>query len=163
MRVDVDGFWAIVERHRGDAEAVTAALVKLPAAEIEAWNRIYHELHARLHHWDLWGAAYVINGGCSDDGFHYFKAWVIGKGRRVYQTALTAPDELGPFVTEQDQESGCENEDLNYSADKAYEEQGGAQGALSHPSNESSDPRGQPWDETELAGRLPQLSKRFSA
>ena len=24
-------------------------------------------------HLELWGAAYLINGGCSDDGFEYFR------------------------------------------------------------------------------------------
>jgi hypothetical protein len=31
---------------------------------------------------DQWGAAYLANGGCSDDGFDYFRGWLIGQGRK---------------------------------------------------------------------------------
>src|SRR5262245_37489724 len=48
--------------------------------------------------WNLWGAAYLINGGCSDDGFHYFCCWLIMKGRDVFQAAITNPDTLAKVV-----------------------------------------------------------------
>ena len=42
-----------------------------------------HEVQ-RAYTWDLWGAAYVVHGGASDDGFVYFRHWLISKGRRVF-------------------------------------------------------------------------------
>ncbi len=32
---------------------------------------------------DLWGAAWVLLGGASDDAFDYFRCWLIGQGREV--------------------------------------------------------------------------------
>ena len=48
----------------------------------------------RAYRQELWGAAYLINGGCSDDGFVYFLGWLIAQGRDVYQAALPDPDSL---------------------------------------------------------------------
>lgn len=42
----------------------------------------------------FWAAAYVINGGCSDDGFEYFRGWLITQGREVFQQALSDADSL---------------------------------------------------------------------
>ena len=49
---------------------------------------------AEAYHWDLWGAAYLINGGCSDDGFEYFRRWLVLQGRDVFQAAVSNPDTL---------------------------------------------------------------------
>ena len=40
--------------------------------EIVAFQRVLDELMDESYRADLWGAAYVINGGCSDDGFEDF-------------------------------------------------------------------------------------------
>ncbi|MFL6076856.1 MAG: DUF4240 domain-containing protein [Mycobacteriales bacterium] len=38
---------------------------------------------AESYQGDLWGAAYLINGGASDDGFDYFRGWLIARTRGV--------------------------------------------------------------------------------
>ena len=35
-----------------------------------------------------------MNGGCSDDGFEYFRLWVISRGSEVYENARADPDSL---------------------------------------------------------------------
>jgi len=35
-----------------------------------------------------------MNGGCSDDGFEYFRNWVISRGKEVYLKAKENPDSL---------------------------------------------------------------------
>ena len=47
------------------------------------------------YRWDLWGAAYLANGGCSDDGFDYFRGWLIGQGRKVSARCAGATREYG--------------------------------------------------------------------
>ncbi|OSP39974.1 hypothetical protein B7767_28795 [Streptomyces sp. 13-12-16] len=42
----------------------------------------------------LWAAAYVINGGCSDDGFDYFRGWLIAQGRETFERVVADPDAL---------------------------------------------------------------------
>ena len=59
-----------------------------------AWDRIYGEFMAESRSWELWDAAYLINAGCGDDGFHYFRGWLLGQGHAIWQAALAAPDSL---------------------------------------------------------------------
>jgi hypothetical protein len=35
-----------------------------------------------------------MNGGCSDDGFEYFRAWLLAQGRDTFEKALEDPDTL---------------------------------------------------------------------
>jgi hypothetical protein len=37
----------------------------------------------------LWAAACLINGGYSDDGFEYFRGWLIVQGRDVFERSDT--------------------------------------------------------------------------
>ncbi|MCG9895079.1 MAG: DUF4240 domain-containing protein [Fimbriimonadaceae bacterium] len=157
--MDEAQFWRIIEGAGCEPERVKEALDGLEPDQIDAWDRIYWEKHNALHRWDVWGAAFVINGGCGDDSFHYFKAWVIGKGPAAYQAALSDPDSLGAYVTEEDLENGCDNELLNYAAAEVFEAKTGEE--LESRSAEGDDPAGEAWEEDELDELFPRLAKRF--
>jgi hypothetical protein len=95
-------FWALIEAAKtssgGDCQAQTAQLVAAlrhgPVGEILDWDRIHAQLRVESYRWDLWGAAYLINGGCSDDGFDYFRGWLLSQGRAIWEAALVDPDWL---------------------------------------------------------------------
>ncbi len=97
-------FWDIVDlarpadplraSDRAWSQNLQAELERLPADEIVEWNHIFDRLAADAYTVDLWGASYLINGGSSDDGFYYFRCWLIGMGQRVYETAVAEPDAL---------------------------------------------------------------------
>ena len=157
--MDESRFWKIIEDNRGDAARVESVLSRIAPDQIAEFQRIYWNHHNQLHRWDVWGAAFVINGGCGDDGFHYFKAWVIGKGRKAFETALASPDDLGRFVSGADADEGCDNESLNYAAENAFETVTG--GELAHGSIEGQEPSGTPWDEEEVDGLYPTLAAKF--
>jgi hypothetical protein len=117
--------WTIIERARKGsedyeqtAERVLELLLKSSADEIEAFERGRARLMERSYTWELWGAAYLINGGCSDDGFDYFRGWLLTQGREVFEAALANPDSLAEFVDEDEVE--CEA--ILYAAYRAYEE-----------------------------------------
>ena len=82
----------------GDCQAQTAQLVaalgQRSVVEVLDWDRIQDELWVESYRRDLWGAAYLINGGCSDDGFDYFRGWLLGQGQAIWQAALADPDSL---------------------------------------------------------------------
>jgi len=79
------------------AVALTQALAELPAAEIIAFDRILDELVWReAYSWDLWEAAYLLNGGCSDDCLEHFRYWLVGQGRLVFETAVRDPQTAWP-------------------------------------------------------------------
>lgn len=100
--VEVETFWRIVEAagkaSEGDcqqqARLITDALSELDPEEVLSFDRILDSLMDDAYCWDLWGAADLINRGCSDDGFEDFRGWLIAQGRDVYQNALRDPDRL---------------------------------------------------------------------
>jgi Protein of unknown function (DUF4240) len=42
----------------------------------------------------LWAATSLINGGYSDDGFEYFRGWLIAQGRKVFVQSVANPETL---------------------------------------------------------------------
>lgn len=96
-----DEFWSEVERARRDAEepagvvdALAAQLAARPAPEIVGFHRHLRRVLDASYRDDLWGAAYLINGGCSDDGFDAFRGWLMTRGRVVFARAVAEPDSL---------------------------------------------------------------------
>jgi hypothetical protein len=155
--MDEAAFWSLIEaagRAAGD-EAETRP------EELE-----YRSFLARSYTWDLWGAAYVINGGCSDDGFDYFRDWLISKGRRVYAEALRSPETLADAVDDADLDLGCELEELRYVPARAWALRTGKDEEdfpQSAQAPQPAEPAGSPWSEDgdELARRFPKLAAKF--
>lgn len=107
----LDEFWDHVKKTRrkdpeAHAEKLAARLAKLPPDEILDFVHFWDVFLGEAYDWNLWGAAYLINGGCSDDGFHYFCQWLILQGRDVFQAALTDPDTLADVVDGDEVECG---------------------------------------------------------
>ncbi|MFE6049234.1 DUF4240 domain-containing protein [Kitasatospora sp. NPDC056446] len=102
--MDTEQFWKLIEEARagvaspddGDAvaERATALLARRPAPEIIAAHQTLWGLMALSYRAPLWGAAYMINGGCSDDGFDYFRGWLIAQGRATFEQVIADPDAL---------------------------------------------------------------------
>jgi Protein of unknown function (DUF4240) len=100
--VELEAFWQVIEAAKkasgGDcqqqARLIVDTLSELDAKEILAFNRILNDLMDKAYRWDLWGAADLINRGCSDDGFEDFRGWLVAQGRNVYEKALLDPDSL---------------------------------------------------------------------
>ncbi|HEX8866182.1 MAG TPA: DUF4240 domain-containing protein [Lentzea sp.] len=119
--VDSNTFWTLIADARAaaadpsDSEAVASAAADLlasrPPSEIVAAQQVLWDLLASSYRNPLWAAAYLINGGCSDDGFDYFRGWLLLQGRPVFEAALADPDSLAsvPAVAEA-AESGVEFE-----------------------------------------------------
>jgi hypothetical protein len=95
-------FWALIDDTRtvgeGDlhrhAEVLRCRLARMTAEEILAFERRWREYDARAYRWDLWAAAYLLNGGCDDRCFEHFRSYIIGLGQRVYEDALADVDSL---------------------------------------------------------------------
>ena len=102
--VDTEQFWNLIEQARAragdqaDCRAIVAQAVgllsALPASEIISAEQRLHEIVMGSYLHPLWAAAYVINGGCSDDSFDYFRGWLILQGRSVFGEAVADPDGL---------------------------------------------------------------------
>jgi hypothetical protein len=107
--METEPFWQLIEdaraRHAAvvagasvdcDPVAVTASalLAARSAEEILGAQRALWALMGESYRSPLWAAAYVINGGCSDDGFDYFRGWLILQGREVFERVVADPDAL---------------------------------------------------------------------
>ncbi len=160
-----DEFWAFIARSReksaecqGQAAELAWLLSAQPAPEIQSFDDIFAAKRQTAYRWDLWGAAYIINGGCSDDGFEYFRCWLIGQGRAIYEGVIADPDSLAEIFT--GDEDNVECEDLLYAADRAHEDLMGT--AL--PARQfagSPEPQGEQWNENDLGSLFPRLSAKF--
>jgi hypothetical protein len=130
--VDRETYWRLVEKARpanNDAdkhyEKMVALLAKQEPAEILAWERIFSEYYNRAYRADLWSAIYEIDGGCSNDAFLDFRAWLVMQGEDVVETVLESPEYLGEITLEEGVMSG---EAFNYVAGYAYERRTGEEG-----------------------------------
>ena len=162
--MDDDRFWAFVGAARDAAGddvqdrvgGLEQVLLNHHPDEVVAFQHKYDELIARACRWDLWGAACVMNGVCSDDGFRYFRDWLISEGEAVYEAALADPESLADI--EQDEE--FELEAFGYVAAEVYEQMTDAtlpRGVATDP----AEPSGKPWEEDDLPELFPRLARKY--
>lgn len=163
LMMNEDRFWALIAEHievdeafEFDVSGLEEALATLSPEEIIAFDERFDALYCASYSWALWGAAYLIGGGCSDDGFDYFRAWLIAQGREVYTRAVADPDSLADHSAE-----GVECEDMLYVAGHAYEAATGSE----MPQRGCQYPElGDGWDfddAGEMKRRYPRLFARY--
>jgi hypothetical protein len=161
-------FWGLVGSTRADAdndterqsELLEERLSKLPPRQIVRFQQIRRQMDEQAYTWDIWGAAYVIDDGCSDDCFRDFRAYLISLGPRAFAAAMRNPDSLAPIV--QDAEEG-DWENADDVAPDAYQTATGDD-FPADSSDLSGSPRGEPWDDESqetLVQRYPALAARF--
>jgi len=166
-------FWQIVGESVGNgadqlsqAAALRAALDRLTPQEIEAFAGVFDELMRRSYRWDLWGAGFVLEGGMSDDGFEYFRRWLISRGEAAFDKVSADPDSLVDIIPD-DHDGEFEFEEFRYVADEAWAKKTGRDPATmpNRARPYSTDPAGTPFteDPAALKKRYPKLWARFGA
>ena len=91
-----------------------------------AFGSRFDYLQALSYTSELWCAAYVACGGCSDDSFDYFRAWLTGRGKVTFYNALENPDSLLDVFKELAEAGEVPDNELMLSvAQDAYEAQTG--------------------------------------
>jgi hypothetical protein len=173
-------FWNIMHRSasaRGDLQEqiknLDSLLYHLSALEIVSFDRRFHWYRDKLYRWDLWGAVYLLNGGCSDDTFADFRSWLVGQGRQNVEAVLQNPEGIIDFVKPGDNWEG-----LQYCANRVYNQKTGdvlmppfwkkAEDDQPEPeNNDESDlwagpkdePAGEEWDEADLPSMFPNIAR----
>jgi hypothetical protein len=161
----LDQFWNIIEKVHaasdGDmdrkCELLDAELRRLPLDEVVSFHAHFDECEDRAYSWELWAAAYIIGGGCSDDAFSDFRSTLISMGRQTFERALADPQSLA---------------DMDYDAEVAHYEGyqyvpttvqtelgGGREFPRAHP--HPAEPSGKPWDEDKVAELYPKLAEKY--
>jgi hypothetical protein len=160
--MNIEEFWKIIEKGKNSEEPeeiISEELKKLPANEIISYQEHFDTFFVQAYQWQLWGAAYIIGGGCSDDGFTDFRYGLISKGKDIFENALKDPESLASLGDEIE----IDNEMFGYVAQEIYEEMNGSD----LPRSEidfSREPVGEEWDfddEQENIKHLPKLTKLF--
>ena len=157
-------FWELVESAKRAAdpsvesrpEQLEILLSRMPLEAIQEFQRWYEAILLRANRWSLWGAAYIMNGGCSDDGFKYFRDWLISEGRSLFNEALKNPESLAVSPRRE----YFELEIYGYAALKAYEKKGGGEIERNFQA-ELAMPEGKEWSEAELPALFPKLAAAY--
>ncbi|EMI18784.1 WGR domain protein [Rhodopirellula maiorica SM1] len=163
-------FWTIIAESRsefdpnrrdGNMDSQVArlrdALSELSAQDVGSFANTLTNLFHDAYQWDLWAAGYIIEGGCSDDGFCDFRYWLISMGRDVYCNAITDVESLadvafapGIEVT-RFEESGYIAHSVLRGMNASEDDAGITK--FKHPVS----PAGEEWEEEELPTRFPKL------
>ena len=162
----VDEFWNIVDRVHlnsgGDIDQkfylLGVELRQLPLEEVRSFDAHFTECLYRAYQWSLWAAAYIMCGGCSDDGFWDFRSMLISMGRRTYDRAIADPDSLADLDLEDGDEMQCEG--YQYIAGQVEEALGGGDIIADFPPH-PKEPSGEPWNKDTVAHFYPKLSKKY--
>jgi len=181
-----DQFWDLIERSKADQAAKPGLLKKLfggkkhvtgnaqfletlrallnpfQPADVKDFKLILDRQLARAYTWELWAAAYIMMGGCSDDGFEYWRAWLISQGRAIFDAAVANPESLAAHTFGSPDE--MELEELLYLPVEIFESKTGDDVYEQLPKGEGpAEPTGVPWEEdTEVLGtRFPILWAKY--
>ncbi|WP_037917309.1 DUF4240 domain-containing protein [Actinacidiphila yeochonensis] len=130
--METEDFWQLIQaaRSRTTAEGsfdrtLVETLTARSKREILKYQERFDALHGALYRWDVWAAAYLIGGGCSDDSFTDFRAGVIAEGQAWYERVAANPDSLAehPLIAaaaEAGKDHVLFDEEVNYAAADAF-------------------------------------------
>jgi hypothetical protein len=157
-------FWKIIEHVHAQAgddmnkkcEVIKKEMAKLSKAEALAFSRLFDTMMDRAYTWQLWGAAYIINGGCSDDTFSDFRASLISRGAHAFEKAIADPDSLAEEVFD---EQAWFHEGYEYSIFDGLKSILGDVPEREMPCQQ--EPYGDAWTWESIDSRYPKLAKKF--
>lgn len=165
--------WAVIDAARAAKPKTQKAFLKacqkeLAGLTVEQLRDFKRQVRAAVkaaNTWDLWCAAYLLNGGCSDDGFEYFREWLVAQGRAVYDAAIKNPDSLATATLTLGKPGEFELEGLEMVPAEVYSAE--CDGYCPDNLTSSSfppQPKGKRWDEddeVELKRRVPNLYAKY--
>jgi len=164
MRIEF--FWNLIEKtfetSNGNlskqVEILTDLISHCSVDDIADYKTIMNDLMDNAYEAGLWDAAVIINCGCSEDGFDYFRAWLIAHGKEVYEKALADPEILVDLVA---MDEWASDESFLYVAEYAYERKTGQDLPADLYRKESPELRGTSWPEETRKNRFPKLWAKF--
>lgn len=156
--MNTEAFWTIVNNTleaktiEQQLELLYNELNELSIPEIIAFHEVFLHKMDEAYTWDLWAAAHIIHGDCPDDAFIDFRAWLIFRGKAVFESAIKNADSLSNLSKKALLES-FDGEEFNYMAAEVYEEKTGEDIEDDETLNEidfKDDPTGKEWEEDDL-------------
>lgn len=99
--IDEDKFWAIIEKslketnNQEDQEIyLISALEQVSPQEMLGFRLRTDKLMYDSYTSNLWCANYIISNGVADDGFDYFRCWLISRGKDAFYKVQENPEYL---------------------------------------------------------------------
>jgi len=159
-KIDMELFWALIQRSASQSESTTEQVVKLggalqafKATEIRRFQSLYCKLMKKLHHWNVWALAYAARDGCSDDAFEEFRTWLILQGEpKLIDTAISTPHLAAKDVPK---EPDLPEGSLLFTISDAYMQRKGE--PLTACEIDLERPKGREWPEDKLQSYHPEL------
>ncbi|MGJ8594119.1 MAG: DUF4240 domain-containing protein [Aquaticitalea sp.] len=160
-------FWEIIKSTKSNSSRsyerqqteLNKELSKLTAIEILEFDNKFRTLRGQAYTWDLWAAAYIMNGGCSDDCFSDFRGWLIGQGKDIFENAMQNAESLVELKHDMDNDDW---EGLSYVAREVYEKKTGGQD-MPNGISENFEIIGEEWEEDDdvLKVKYPKLHEKW--
>lgn len=163
--MEAEKFWKIIEftksKSLGDYEKqqseLEKELLKLTSKEVLEFDNMFRTLRGEIYNWSFGAAAYIINGGCSDDCFSDFRDWLIGQGKSIFESAIQDIETL----SELNETNDGDWEGLSYIPTDIYEKKTGSDMPLGI--QENLEITGEEWEEDKnnLKNKYPKLWTKF--
>ena len=164
---DEDKFWEIIQNSKRKANndyqkqqlELENELRKLSPDEIILFGNRFRFFRGRAYSWELWGAIYLIHGGCGDDSFNDFREWVIGQGKIFYYKTIENPETLVEVETEKIEDIDWEG--LGYVPASVFKDMTGQD--MPYPFKENFETTGEEWEEEsdDLKNMFPKLYEKY--
>jgi len=159
-----DDFWKLIDKSRAAANnnyqaqitSLKSILLTLEPIDIEKFDNTFTALLAASYDYKLWGASYVINGGCSDDCFDYFRQYLIGHGKEKFYKTIKDPESSVSWIKSEEEDNW---EGLQYPAMEAYKQKTGKE--IPKTYQPKFELKGKPFDEETVIKQYPKLAKKF--
>jgi len=166
--IDEELFWKIIKTCKDKAKAdyeqqqeeLRNELRKMTPNDIIMFGNRFRYFRGQANTWELWGAIYIIYGGCGDDSFNDFREWVIGQGKDFYYKTIQNPESLVDIETGIIVE--VEWEGLGYVPLSVFEELTGQEMPYQYQENHNT--TGNEWAEEgdDLKNMFPKLYAKYS-
>jgi hypothetical protein len=169
--MDSAEFWQLIDGTRAQAKddahfdmLLEAHIQSFSPDGLKKFKNAYVKIKHRAFTWKVWGAAYLMNNGCSDDCFSDFLAWLISQGQELHERTLRDPDSLAEFDETRFLQRGTYS-NLGFIAEELYEKKIGEcwMPASVYETGEDTD-LGEEWnfdDRIEMEKRYPKLFKKY--
>jgi hypothetical protein len=159
-----DDFWKIIDNSQATSDnnyqiqisSLKQILTTLDPKEIVKFDNTFTALLAASYDYKLWGASYVINGGCSDDCFEYFREYLIAHGKVKFYETFQDPESCASWIKSEGEDNW---EGIRYSASEAYKQKTGKD--IPKTYEPKYELKGKPFDEANVDKQYPKLAKKF--
>jgi Protein of unknown function (DUF4240) len=165
--MDEEIFWKIIKTSKDNSngdfeeqqEELANELHKFTPDDIILFGNRFRYFRGQANTWELWGAIYIIHGGCGDDSFNDFREWVIGQGKDFYNKTIKDPETL--IDLDADKINAIEWEGLGYVYSDVFKKLTGQE--MEYTYKENLEISGQEWDEEndDLKKMFPKLYDKY--